>query len=525
MFKAEDVQKGVQAIWNSQVEEADEIFKAESATNARHALHYAENLWFWSFITDNKKLQGEAAVRLKASKKIAEANHKAAQKLKGKEPEVLNQQIEGLIIYGEVILFQAFLQMSASFDYARACMGLSKAWGYVQEAEKLSREEGVDEDLILLLQFDLGVFLFFLSFLPEVLGFAARLLSLMGFKGDREKGFGYLDRVAHSDSIRSPFAYSILAAKYLYMSENVFPISPDTTNLANARTALDEVLVKCPDGLGFLTLHGICLRRFGKHEEANTIFRDICSRYQAKNVDDSLPRLNLGNGEFNMFHWQEASDLFSTVEKSETYLRTYNASMFRAICELQQGDVDAAHNTMTAALKSGKNDGDFKCFAERYVGNPHSGFWETLIERDELNWDSQEAFQTAQNLLNDFKNDLGINATDKGETAVTKKLKHDRKTKEWNVMLSHFVQARLDSHNGNVEGAIKNFTAVINSMKAKTDFEKTMLYQSYFECADLHYKQGNKADAQDLLKKVSKDAHSSRFKSAASSALAYIAAN
>lgn len=42
MYKTEQVQKGVRAIWNSQVEEADEIFGPEKEANARYALHYAE---------------------------------------------------------------------------------------------------------------------------------------------------------------------------------------------------------------------------------------------------------------------------------------------------------------------------------------------------------------------------------------------------------------------------------------------------------------------------------------------------
>merc|ERR1711982_237548 len=105
--------------------------------------------------------------------------------------------------------------MSATFDYTKSCMNLSKSWNYIQDAEKLAKNDGVDEELLLLLEFDLGLFLFFLSFLPDVLGFAAKLLSILGFKGDRERGFQYLDKVAHSDSIRSPFAYSILSAKYL----------------------------------------------------------------------------------------------------------------------------------------------------------------------------------------------------------------------------------------------------------------------------------------------------------------------
>lgn len=259
--------------------------------------------------------------------------------------------------------------MSASYNYPKACLGLSKSWGIIQDAEKLSREKGVDEDLLLLLQFDLGLFLFFLSFLPEVLGFGARLLSLLGFKGDREKGFGYLDKVAHSDSIRSPFAYSILVAKYLYMAENVFPLDVETSNLASANRSLDEILAICPEGLGFLTLKGICLRRYGKHLEANEIFQDICNKYQSKNIDDSLPKLNLGNGHFNVFNWQDACELFSTVEKSEAYLRTYNASMFKGVCQLMLGNADQAHETMNEALKSGKNDAEFKSMCERYTNN------------------------------------------------------------------------------------------------------------------------------------------------------------
>jgi len=525
MFKSEEVRKGVFAIWNSQVEEADQIFSTQNTSNARYALHYAENYWFWAFITDNKELQAEASKRLKESKKVAQENYKNAQKLKGKDVEVINQQIESLIIYGECILFQAFHQMSATYDYAKACMGLSKSWGYIQEAEKLSQKEGVDEDLKVLLEFDLGLFLFFLSFLPEVLGFAARLLSLLGFKGDRDRGFSYLDKVAQSDSIRSPFAYSILAAKYLYMAENVFPMDPETSNLASARKALDDILVKCPDGLGFLTLKGICLRRLGKHQDANEIFQDICKRYQEKNVDDSLPRLNHGNGHFNMFHWQEASELFSQVEKSETYLRTYNAMMFRGACQLMSGEMDAAHETMAVALKVGKSDDDFKSFAERYVNNAHAAFWETLIERNEFVWESNEDIEKAQTLLKDFQADMGINATDKGETKITKKLKHSRKTRESNQMLYHYSQARISSLQGDTENAIKHFAIVSNNMKPKGTFEKNMYWQSVFEYADLQYKAGKKSEALDLLKKIVKDTHSVRFKNAAAAGITYVEAN
>merc|ERR1712000_665400 len=208
-------------------------------------------------------------------------------------------------------------------------------------------------------------------------------------------------------------------------------------------------------------------------------FQDICNKYQSKNIDDSLPKLNLGNGHFNVFNWQDACELFSTVEKSEAYLRTYNASMFKGVCQLMLGNADQAHETMNEALKSGKNDAEFKSMCERYTNNAYAGFWETLIDRNELFWSSQDDLDKAQALLKEFQSDLGINAQDRGETQITKKYKHSSKTKESNRMLYHFVQANLDKHNKITASAIKHFTIICENLKPKSSLEKIMLWQSH----------------------------------------------
>lgn len=120
---------------------------------------------------------------------------------------------------------------------------------------------------------------------------------------------------------------------------------------------------------------------------------------------------------------------------------------------------------------------------------------------------------------------MGINKNDQGETQITKSLKHNRKTKESNAMLYHFTLAKLENQSNNTERAIANFTKVINTMKPQGTFEKNMYWQAVFECADLHYKAGNKSDAIPLLKKIVKNSSSASFKNSANSALAFIDAN
>lgn len=172
-----------------------------------------------------------------------------------------------------------------------------------------------------------------------------------------------------------------------------------------------------------------------------------------------------------------------------------------------------------------KNDSDFKAFVERYGNNSYLAFWEILVDRDELVWESDEQFNKAQELLNEYQSKLGINATDKGETEITKKLKHNKKTKESNAMMYHYCQAKFDKRVGDKSSAINNFTKVINIMKAKTTFEKNMFCQAHFECADLHYSLGNKPEATNILKKLVKETSSARFKNAGNQALSFIQNN
>ena len=508
-------------------------------------------MWLYAFVTDSKQVQEEAAVRLRSAKKFAELEYAKVTKQKSKPDP--NQLLDISITFAETQLLTAFHQMSASHEYAKACLGLSSAWNLVQDTEKIlssSSADSLDPDLVLLLEFDLGLFLFFLSFLPDVLGPAAKLLSILGFRGDRERGAAYLWKVAQSNSLRSGFAYSILIAKYLFLSENVFPMKTKKSDLQFAIEGIDQALNRWPESLSFLALKGVSLRRTGQHQASVDLFKQLCEIYSSQGVDDSMPRLNIGEGYLNLMQWDSAIEIFTQVEKSTNYLRPYVASIYKAACLIMKNDGsdELAHDVIADALKLANKAGDneTKVFCDRlsnnarmffffpfslhliailihlFCSNTDAAYWEVLLDHEEFYWASAEEYQNVQQKLVEFSTILGINATDKGETATTKKFKHKQKQKEGNFLVYNFLQARVSRQLGNNEEAVVFYNKAI-SRQGHGKLHKSAFWQAHFELADLQFELGNKEEAVTLLKKSVKDGNSARIKSAAKAALQTLA--
>ena len=339
-----------------------------------------------------KSTQEETSLRLAAARKIADAEKKKAFKVKGKGPELLNQHTEATIVYGEALLFSSFHQL-VLHDYAKAILNLKESYTLFKEFEKSIEgvEDKIDPDLYILLKFDLGMFMFFLSLLSEVLGPATRkLLKMIGLKGDQEKGLQYLNEVINSNSIRSGFAYSILCTKFLLLGEAQI-IPGKQSELERGMELTLVASSKFPLSLSFNLLHGAVLRMQGSHLEAAAQFEESVARLAAKNYDTAAARINVAHCYANMGEWDRAIQMYQEVEASNNYVYPYAATLYKGLNLVMKGKEEEGHEAIQSALKLGKDDSEFKYLAERYNNNGFFGFFEYLYMHHDFKYTPEKA--------------------------------------------------------------------------------------------------------------------------------------
>ena len=396
--------------------------------------------------------------------------------MKGKGSELLNQHTEATIVYGEALLFSSLHQL-AIHDYGKAILNLKESYTLFKDFEKQIEgvEDKIDPELYILLKFDLGMFMFFLSVLSEVLGPTTRkLMAVIGLKGDQEKGLQYLNEVINSNSIRSGLAYSILSTKFLLLGEVQF-IPGRQSEIEKGMELILVASSKYPQSLSFSLLHGIVLRMQGNHLDAAAHFEETASRLSSKNFDPSAARINVAHCYMNLGEWDRAIQIYQEVESSNNYTYPYTATLFRGLNLIMKGNEDEGHEAIQVALKTGKDDSEFKYIAERYNGNGFFGFFEYLYIHGDFKYTPEKA-EEFLGILNDISNKLGINAESRGDTPTTKKYKHSKKHKESHVIILNAVKAKLLKLQNRYDEALPHYNRLLG-LKPSGKVEKNIYWE------------------------------------------------
>lgn len=484
-----------------------------------------QNYWLLALVCDINTHQATATERLRAAKKVGEHQKKAAFKRKAETKADLEAQVDSLLVFGEACMLSGFHQMTSTYDYTKAVMNLKAAWGAFQDVEKLLGAGDVDQELVHLAHFDLGMFLWFLSLLPEFLGPAAKLLALVGFKGDSERGIAYLEEVAASSSLRAPFATVILVVRSLYLPMRAFPyVRSEDPNVVKGKELLATMEQRWPTGFAGLLVRGIGLRKLGELDEAKAVFENLTQLLQGQGIDPAVARVQTGLCYAKLTQWGAAGECFAACQEDKAYIRPYTPMFLRGLCMIQQKNDAEGHQLINTAIKLAKKakDSEFTAVAEKFTSNGFMGIFEVMWSRGEFSYkgNSEDALIAS---LDEMAGVLGINATDRGETATTKKYKHSAKEKAANALILNATKGILHRLKGQDDEALKFLTKATNLVPHGKP-QKVAFWSAHFEAADIHFEAGNKEEAAQLLKKAATNANTSRLKNSARQALAKLSA-
>ena len=165
----------------------------------------------------------------------------------------LGDSIEGELIQADCHMLGSMIQFVQA-SYLKVAWNIRKSYNFYHHAEERIEKAEADGDLHTdrvaelkgWMQFGVGMFQMVLSLLPPSV---MKVAEWVGFGGDRETAFSYLQQSQQSPSFMAPFACLLLLSYYLTVS--TFTGQEDPAFLVEARRLLDWAAVQYPDGAFF----------------------------------------------------------------------------------------------------------------------------------------------------------------------------------------------------------------------------------------------------------------------------------
>jgi len=150
------------------------------------------------------------AKQTKKEKKKNKSEKKKDEPMSNSQLEIELILCDTLLLKG-LILIQLHSVIKGGYNFRRSWKMYEKI---LAQFEKYG-ESSYNPDLVLCAKFGVGFFLLIMALLPENI---MKIMNLIGFTANLEKGEKMLIEVTNSDSIRSNFASNILLMNYLFFS-------------------------------------------------------------------------------------------------------------------------------------------------------------------------------------------------------------------------------------------------------------------------------------------------------------------
>ena len=161
--------------------------------------------------------------------------------------------IEGELIQADSHMLASMIQFVQQ-SWLKVAWNIRKSYNFYTHAERRLTQAEEDGSLSGVqlqerkgwMQFGVGMFQLVLSLLPPSV---MRVAEWVGYSGDRERAFVYLQQSQQSPSFMAPFSALLLLSYYLTIS--TFTGNDDPSYLPKARALLDWAAVKYPGGAFF----------------------------------------------------------------------------------------------------------------------------------------------------------------------------------------------------------------------------------------------------------------------------------
>ncbi|KNC46369.1 uncharacterized protein AMSG_02821 [Thecamonas trahens ATCC 50062] len=221
--------------------------------------------------------------------------------------------------------------------------------------------------------FGVGLFFFVVSLVPP--GLVAKVLKMLGFRGDRALGLGLVRGVSDSGMGRSGFAAMILLFSMLYLPRG---FDRDDGTLDDASDVLDGIQARYPNAALFLLFRGQLLRKTGRAADASDAVEEAIAQTRAANIAAPCTLLyELANTHFHALAWSRAATAYDDVlaADGEFGMRGMSAlSIAACIAMTAPQDCDgfraALERVAAVATPKSRYDDAATCLASRYLAHP-----------------------------------------------------------------------------------------------------------------------------------------------------------
>jgi len=233
---------------------------------------------------------------------------------------------------------------------------LRKCWKYYEECYKIIEEykgNDLDEDFLCDTIFVAGVYYFAMSLVPPAFIF---VVEIVGFQGDRKKGWQILHRCAKRKSLVGFMASTFIQAIYQFYFQDY---EAALVEFQNSR-------VNFPDVVTTLWMGAIGMRQLGRAAEADKYFEQMIS--EASEMKQALCSLHyeLATTAIKLGDWQKSiKNLEYYLKETSQPERSCIACYELGISYACAGDNENAQKFFNLALQRHKKDSVYEAYASR----------------------------------------------------------------------------------------------------------------------------------------------------------------
>lgn len=169
-------------------------------------------------------------------------------------------QLDARVVQGDSLYMTAILQMTRDAKIT-GILNLRKSWKAFEATQKLlptnasTSDDPALAELVRCVEFGNGIFLWAISIIPKKF---LKLVQLVGFKADRDKGLAYLKRAHDGAGVRGPYGTMLLLVNNLLLPRGLADVSQ---YLAEANTLIEGTSAKFPNGSLFQVMGSHCRRK------------------------------------------------------------------------------------------------------------------------------------------------------------------------------------------------------------------------------------------------------------------------
>jgi tetratricopeptide (TPR) repeat protein len=247
------MEKGMNMLFNNQLEEAESFFAKSKDQIPRFSLHHAEVSVFRSAISELAVHRQEAIKRLNETIALAQEHLKilAQGNLPKGNEHIPMEELPNFALDNKIVLADAYTMLAVQQILEdvrlKGVLNLRKGWKIYRETHKEIKANESKYDTVVhnVMKFGVGLFYFILALIPP--GLPQKAAAMAGFKGgDKDLGLQYLRDCYASNTIRSSLAGFVLCINHLLVAPS---IDPNTKSLIlEAEKIIESSIEKFPQG-------------------------------------------------------------------------------------------------------------------------------------------------------------------------------------------------------------------------------------------------------------------------------------